>query len=174
MFGIALALSVVGFTLAQDPAKTAKGKDSPADAKSKTDPALDQIVNNMLQRMDTNKDGKISKSEAQGPLAANFDRYDTNKDGFLDRTELLAVARQVQAMRQAGGPGMGGFGPGAMRPDPLDFDALDKNADGRLTREELKGTRFYDLFDAIDTNKDGKIDPKEWAAYHAKNREKKD
>src|SRR5258708_33406629 len=94
LFGIALALSVVGLTLAQEPGKSAKGKDSAAD-KSKTDPALDLIVNNMLQRMDTNKDGKISKSEAQGPLAANFDRFDTNKDGFLDKTELLAVAKQV-------------------------------------------------------------------------------
>ena len=30
----------------------------------------------------------------------------------------------------------------------------------------------FDVFDAIDTNKDGKIDPKEWAAFHAKAKDK--
>ena len=39
------------------------------------------------------------------------------------------------------------------------------NVDGRLTREELKGTIYADHFDEIDTNKDGKIDPKEFRAY---------
>ena len=121
--------------------------------------------------MDKNKDGKISKSEAEGRIAESFDRIDTNKDGFLDKAELLAMAKLMVA-RQGGRPpfpgGPGGIG--GMRPDPLDFDALDKNADGRLTRAELKGTRFADLFDAIDTNRDGKIDPKEWAAYHARAR----
>src|SRR5205085_1675548 len=83
-----------------------------------------------------------SKSEAEGRIAENFDRIDTNKDGFLDRAELLVMARRIAAQ---GGPGPGGRppgfgGPGGMRPDPLDFDALDKNADGRLTREELRGT----------------------------------
>ena len=127
-------------------------------------------MNSILQRMDKNKDGKISKSEAEGRILDNFDRIDTNKDGLLDRTELLAMAKQMIARQAAMGPmGRPPFGgPGAMAANPLDFDALDKNSDGRLTREELKGTRFADVFDKIDTNKDGKIDPKEWAAYHAK------
>ena len=173
LFGVSLALGVVGLAIAQEPSKAAKDKPGttpPAKAKDRPDPEM--IVNQILQRMDKNKDGKISKSEAEGRIADGFDRIDTNKDGFLDRAELLAMARQMAARP---GPGPGGRppffgGPGGMRPDPLDFDALDKNADGRLTRAELKGTRFADLFDAIDTNKDGKIDPKEWAAYHAKSR----
>jgi len=58
--------------------------------------------------------------------------------------------------------------------DPTDFDALDHNADGRLTREELKGTPYYEQFDKIDTNKDGKIDKKEFEKYLRKQGEKKD
>ena len=67
-----------------------------------------------------------------------------------------------------GKPGAGG--PAAQGPD---FDALDKNADGRLTRDELKGTPYADKFEEIDTNKDGKIDKKEFAAYLKKQAEKK-
>lgn len=173
LFGIALAMGVVGFALAQEPSKSDKDKPGTTPpAKPKDGPGPDAIVSQILQRMDKNKDGKISKSEAEGRIADTFDRLDTNKDGFLDRTELLAMAR-LMAARPGPGPGgrMPPFGsPGGLRPDPLDFDALDKNADGRLTREELKGTRFADLFSAFDTNKDGKIDPKEWAAYHNKAR----
>ena len=38
--------------------------------------------------MDTNKDGKISKSEVKGKLKDNFDRRDTNKDGYITEDEL--------------------------------------------------------------------------------------
>src|SRR5437016_2200446 len=51
-------------------------------------PDAERIVKMWLERMDTNKDGKISKDEAQGPLAKGFQRLDTNKDGYLDKTEL--------------------------------------------------------------------------------------
>ncbi|WP_372755639.1 YHYH protein [Mariniflexile sp.] len=43
---------------------------------------------NMLQRMDANKDGKISKQEAKGNLLENFDIRDTNKDGYITENEL--------------------------------------------------------------------------------------
>jgi Ca2+-binding EF-hand superfamily protein len=125
----------------------------------------DQVVRRWLERMDTNKDGKVSREEAQGPLARFFDQFDTNKDGFLDRQELRRAAARIVA-RQAGNGGNGGPQPeAASRPAGPDFDALDANADGRLTREELKGTPFAEHFDEIDTNKDGKIDRKEFAAY---------
>ncbi len=140
----------------------------PADPPQRPRPTPEQMVDMILQRMDTNKDGKISKDEAKDRIAENFAAIDTNKDGYLDRAELLVMARRLASMGPPPGGRPGPFGGpgGPPRPDPLDFDALDKNADGRLTRDELKGTRFYDVFDKIDTNKDGKIDPKEWQAYH--------
>jgi Ca2+-binding EF-hand superfamily protein len=134
------------------------------------------MVENMLQRMDTNKDGKISKEEAKGPLANSFERFDQNKDGYLDRKELERVAEQfITAQRANAGKGGKKAGPqdGAQtRQNLVDFDSLDRNADGRLTREELKGTAYEAVFDQIDTNKDGKIDKKEFEAYQQKQAEK--
>jgi hypothetical protein len=42
----------------------------------------------IIKDLDKNHDGKISKSEARGLLADDFDQLDTNKDGFIDRQEL--------------------------------------------------------------------------------------
>ncbi len=41
-----------------------------------------------LLEMDTNKDGKLSKTEVKGPLSDQFSEIDTDKDGFLSKTEL--------------------------------------------------------------------------------------
>jgi Ca2+-binding EF-hand superfamily protein len=161
---LVLAFAMSG--AAQDPKKSDKPA-KPTDSTPRPGMTAEQIVDSILQRMDADKDGKISRSEAKGAIAENFDRIDTNKDGFLDRKELLVAAqRRLASMGTNPGPRNPPTPPGGFQSDPLDFDALDKNADGRLTREELKGTRFYDLFDAIDKNHDGKIDPKEWEAYH--------
>lgn len=42
----------------------------------------------MLSKMDANKDGKLSKTEVKGPLQEQFSTVDTNQDGFLSKTEL--------------------------------------------------------------------------------------
>jgi Ca2+-binding EF-hand superfamily protein len=124
---------------------------------------IEKVINNILQRMDTDKDGKISRKEARGRVAQLFKQLDTNNDGFVDKQELRQLAVRILANRGNGAGGGGrGTGPQNGRPD---FDALDLNADGRLTRAELKGTRFADVFDQIDKNKDGKIDRKEFEAY---------
>jgi len=138
--------------------------DTERSKKPAEDPEVEREVSDLLQRFDTNKDGKISKDEAKGKLAENFDRFDRNKDGFLDKDELRRVAAFMIAQR--GRPG----GPAGVQ--SADFDDLDHNADGRLTREELKGTPYLEHFDEIDTHKDGKIDKKEFQAYLKKESEK--
>ena len=47
-------------------------------------PSIDEI----FSRMDSNKDGKLSKDEAKGPLENDFSKIDTNKDGFITKEEL--------------------------------------------------------------------------------------
>lgn len=42
----------------------------------------------LLKRMDTNKDGKLSKEEVRGPLANHFSKIDSNNDGFITKEEL--------------------------------------------------------------------------------------
>jgi len=123
------------------------------------------IIDKLLKQFDTDGDGKISRKEAKGQMLASFDQYDTNKDGFLDRTELRALAERLQA-NQKGFPPKDGPGPA------YDFDALDKNADGRLTKEELKGTPLYDRFAEIDTDGNGMIDRREFEAFLERERAK--
>ena len=105
--------------------------------------------------------------QSTGRLAEAFDRIDTNKDGFLDKEELRRMATRMLAMG-GGGPGPGGR-PGPRGPD---FDAFDKDADGRITRDEAKGTPVEALFDQMDTNKDGKVSKKEFEAYYRQLAEK--
>ena len=151
----------------------------------------------LFDKMDANGDGKLDKKEvtvmlqvlrkrlgvaagttdkkpAAQPdfdrMVANLlERMDTNKDGYLDRSELRQAAKQFLAAQRAGpakeNPRAG--------PKFDDFDALDRNADGRLTRAELKDTPYEAVFDQIDTNKDGKIDKKEFETYLQKQAERK-
>jgi hypothetical protein len=42
----------------------------------------------LLEKMDSNNDGKISKSEVKGKLKENFDKRDQNKDGYITEDEL--------------------------------------------------------------------------------------
>jgi Ca2+-binding EF-hand superfamily protein len=120
-------------------------------------PDLEKGIAGILERLDTNKDGKISKDEAKGPLTEAFARLDKNNDGFLDKEELRPIAERLGAGARLNG-----------QPNPVrgpDFDSLDKDADGRLTKDELKGTPLADKFDEVDANKDGKIDRKEFENF---------
>lgn len=47
----------------------------------------------MFVKMDTNNDGKLSKSEAQGPFKNDFSKIDTNGDGYLTKEELKNAPR---------------------------------------------------------------------------------
>src|SRR5260221_3752606 len=60
----------------------------------------DEIVETLLKQMDTDKDGKISRDEAKGKLAASFEKIDTNKDGYLDRKEMRAMAERSLAQQK--------------------------------------------------------------------------
>ncbi len=87
----------------------------------------------MLERLDTNGDGVITKDEYMADVAKRFARLDTNKDGKVS-----------QAEREAARPGgMGGRG---MQGDMTLADMQDQAAR---------------RFDRMDTNHDGKIDQTE-------------
>ena len=135
----------------------------------------------LFERLDKNKDGFIDKSEAPEKLKEHFDQIDTNKDGKISKEEFRQAMQFLMRNRKGDNnpskPGAGENQPAkpsenkpadtnqTKKPSGPSFDSLDKNADGRLTREELKGTPLEDKFDEIDANKDGKIDPKEYEAY---------
>lgn len=111
--------------------------------------------------IDANGDGVIDRSEAaKAPrLAENFDKLDANKDGRIGADE-----RPQHGGRQGGMHGgmPGGKGRGGER-----MAQLDKNGDGRFSRDELAGhERALQNFTAIDANKDGFLTRDEMKAHH--------
>lgn len=59
----------------------------------------------IIEQMDTNEDGKLSKDEVQGPLKNDFDKLDTDSDGFLSLEELKNAPVPERPVR---GSGQGG------------------------------------------------------------------
>ncbi len=45
-------------------------------------------VEELFAKMDTNKDGKLAKTEVKGPLQKDFAKIDSNGDGFISAEEL--------------------------------------------------------------------------------------
>jgi hypothetical protein len=70
------------------------GKLDPQALKAEADAILQERVKEVFNRLDTNRDGKISKDEARGLVKEHFDRIDTNRDGFITLNELETAAKE--------------------------------------------------------------------------------
>jgi len=99
-----------------------------------------------FQKLDVNKDEKLSRQEFDAPKSEMFDRADANKDSIVTLTEMKQGAEARRAQHRANR-----------------FSQLDKNADGRVTKDEVP--RMPERrFTALDTNNDGAISEVELAA----------
>ena len=99
-----------------------------------------------LQLFDLNRDRNVSSAEYDGP-ARVFAKFDKNDDGTVSYGELYPE-RMRENMRYAE----------AMKPKPMDktvLKAMDKNDDGKISREEFKGTAA--AWQRMDKNRDGWI-----------------
>lgn len=89
------ALLTVTFVLSTACNNKAKTTETTPTTKNRTKgqrgerPTSDQ----MMTKMDTNKDGRLSKTEARGPLQQQFSQIDTNGDGFIDKDELAKAPK---------------------------------------------------------------------------------
>jgi Ca2+-binding EF-hand superfamily protein len=114
-----------------------------------------------LARLDADKDGAISLSEAKGTrLADKFSTLDRDADGELTRDELRAMAgKHGKHGKRGEGRGVGEDrkvkDPAARAAKLLEKRDADKN--GALSLAELEGSRMAGKFAAIDTNKDGSL-----------------
>ena len=76
------------------------------------------MMGGMLQRMDKDGDGAVTKDEFIAGNQENFDRMDENKDGKVTKDEMEAVARKMREMMGGGGrPGGDGGQGGFRRPE---------------------------------------------------------
>ncbi len=124
----------------------------------------------VFQRFDKNGDGKVTKDEL--PNADTFARFDVNKDGAITLEEYSQVASGMKptpatptAPAKPGETPPGTPMPATTQtPSVSQIDAIvkavDKNADGKITREEAGGAKW---FDRLDQNADGAIDAEELA-----------
>lgn len=111
-------------------------------------PTMGKRAEHFFNKLDTNGDGVLSRSEVAGRpmLSKHFDDIDTNKDGVLSRDELGAARKKLAARH---------------------FAKLDTDNDGRISRAEAQAApRLAEHFDAIDTNKDGYLSKDELKAAH--------
>jgi Ca2+-binding EF-hand superfamily protein len=137
----------------------------------------------MFARLDTNKDGFVTKTEVDALQAQRadkiekraerfdsskiFDRLDANRDGKVTRAEAEAAHSQ-HAVAKGGQPAVAhATGAGRM------FDRADANKDGVVTRAEFDAAATQmkahmeqagmhrgfagRMFDMADTNKDGRV-----------------
>ena len=74
---------------------TAVADDAPAAADANTLKVGLTPLAQLLELMDTDKNGKISKDEFMRYMQAEFDFADKNKDGELDPAELKAVVYRL-------------------------------------------------------------------------------
>ena len=133
--------------------------------------------------IDTNGDGIVTRDEAKAfpRLAEDFNAVDVNKDGQLDTAEMDAHREQRHAemrasaearWKEADKDGNGSLSreeaSAAMPRLAENFDKMDANGDGQISRDEMHGIRMkggkelrreaVDRFKAADTNGDRALD----------------
>lgn len=156
-------------------------------------------VQALFARLDTNRDGYITKAEVEarrgerreriveriqrrggmaGPAADRagmFDRMDTNRDGSISRAEFEAAPVRherrivIAGDRPAGARNMRGMRMGLGHFGGQMFDLADANRDGRVSLQEATASA-YRHFDMADANRDGQLTREERRQMHQRMR----
>lgn len=98
-----------------------------------------------LAEMDADKNGKITKAEAESVRVRMFTRLDADKNGVVTRAEMDAARAAMKGDHDGGMRGM---------------ERLDGDKDGQITKAEALAAP-YPMFQRLDANGDGVIDKAE-------------
>ncbi|WP_404710251.1 EF-hand domain-containing protein [Sphingomonas sp. MMS24-J13] len=101
----------------------------------------------MLDKADTDHDGRISRAEFIAARAADFARLDRNGDGVISRLDFTRILK---------------FRPQAAARIDAMIAAMDSDHDGKVTRAELAAAPPL-LFDRADADHDNFVDKAELA-----------
>jgi Ca2+-binding EF-hand superfamily protein len=169
-FLLSLALAVPTVFVGAAPAQAlVKDRPQPQD-RYNNDDWNDEDSNVRFEEMDTNGDGRVTRSEWRGN-DRSFDVHDWNRDGVLSGNELRPGNRDDRsAIDRFDRLDRNNDGYVSLSEWPRDrqtFDLLDRNDDGRLSqseladrtaRREIRDERFAEM----DTNRDGRLSRSEW------------
>lgn len=181
--GAALLASAAAIAqVAPAPAPTPQAKAAKVDTRAE----VQAKVAEHFARLDTNRDGAVTKAEADAARTAlraqfaerredrredrreqAFERIDSNRDGAISRAEWDAQAAQRQQRiasldRDGDGrrDGRRFHGGGMHSLGGQMFEMADANKDGRVTLQEAQAAALRH-FDMADANRDGQITPDE-------------
>jgi Ca2+-binding EF-hand superfamily protein len=136
---------------------------------------------NPFDRLDTNRDGVITREEVRAVRTQSFNRLDTNRDTFLVREEMAAGQTQMGGRRQGDNP------PEQRRGGGSALANADTNQDGMISRAEFdaamnarqvrqdreRGANRERIFAGLDTDRNGSLSQAELAAVMARRGAKK-
>jgi Ca2+-binding EF-hand superfamily protein len=146
------------------------------------------FFSHMLEKMDTNGDGRISLNEYLASATARFKGIDTKHTGNIDAAEMAnspEVAQRVERRAASLVTHLDKAGNGYVTKDEFiaaatkRFARMDNNGDGKLTIDELgagrhghgqsnRGAQFAQKrLDKLDTNHDGVVTQAEYLAAAA-------
>jgi Ca2+-binding EF-hand superfamily protein len=130
-------------------ASQAKPEGPPTEGK-RTPPSPAKI----LERLDADQNGSLSKAEAKGPLAKNFDTVDADGNGKLSSDELAASQKKLREkvretgkkLKEADTDGNGAISSDEAAEAGLEklvehFDKIDADGDGEVSKEEMHEMR---------------------------------
>lgn len=118
----------------------------------------------MMEQMDQNKDGSISKKEYDSFHSGHFKDMDANNDGKVTQAEMDGLHKKMMDKCDVS----------SEQRFNARFDEVDINNDGLLSKDEAEtGMPMLSThFDDNDTDKDGKISKEEMNASMKKMHEK--
>jgi Ca2+-binding EF-hand superfamily protein len=168
-----LAILAVGIAGAQ---QQGEKPNSLPKSKTTTEKPIQFDIDAFFHDFDRNHDGYIQREELPPEFRSAFDRIDTDKDGKISRDEMAKGIAFFHARRRSSDfvymlIEMSDYDENCHAEVQRAYDilrSLDKNQDGKIDAEELKAGRDHiiqnridSLFKHLDTNKDGRISREE-------------
>ena len=107
--------------------------------------AIAQESDGVFERYDRNRDGKVVAEEL--PNKTSFARFDLDKDGAITEAEYNKVSGKVMATNKTAIGKTNTASGGMVAQIEAMIKALDKNADGQITKEEAGGAPWFARLD---------------------------